>query len=158
MTGSTPEQLAGFLDFMTKRGFNTTAQRKAIAELFFEFPGHHSLEEFYQHVLKTDPGIGQTTVYRTLKLLCDAGLAREIQFSDNITRYEVASPNAHHDHLICLDCGKIVEVTDSRIENIQREIAAANGFILTGHAHNLYGICRDCQNKNEHKTTKGKDC
>lgn len=57
---------------------------------FFELPGHHSLEEFYQHVQKLDPRIGQTTVYRTLKLLCDAGMATEIHFSDGITRYEVA--------------------------------------------------------------------
>ena len=109
--------LSEFLDFMSRKGLNTTSQRRIIAEAFFELPGHHSLEEFYQHVIKRDSGIGQTTVYRTLKLLCDAGLAMEIHFSDGITRYEIAKPDSHHDHLVCLDCGKIVEICDPRIEN-----------------------------------------
>ena len=144
-TATTP--LATFLDFMSRHGLNTTAQRRTIAQAFFELPGHHSLEEFYQYVLTQDPGIGQTTVYRTLKLLCDAGLATEIQFSDNITRYEVARPKSHHDHLVCLGCGAIVEICDPRIEKLQRELAAANGFTLTGHLHNLYGYCRECRER-----------
>lgn len=139
--------LGAFLDFMSSRGLNTTSQRRVIAQAFFEFPGHHSLEEFYQYVLKLDAGIGQTTVYRTLKLLCDAGLATEIQFSDNITRYEVARPDSHHDHLVCLGCGAIVEICDARIEKLQRELAEANGFSLTGHLHNLYGYCRACRDR-----------
>lgn len=139
--------MSSFMDFMSRKRLNTTSQRVAIAESFFEFPGHHSLEEFYQHVLKSDPSIGQTTVYRTLKLLCEAGLATEIQFSDNLTRYEVNRPNAHHDHLICLSCGKIVEICDSRIEKLQKDLAADNGFTLTGHSHNLYGICAECSEK-----------
>lgn len=141
------DSFANFIDFITKKGLNATSQRKIIAEAFFELPGHHSLEEFYQHILKKDPGIGQTTVYRTLKLLCDAGLASEIQFSDNITRYEIAWHNNHHDHLICINCGKIVEICDSRIENLQKEVAKNNGFTLTGHSHNLYGYCEECAKK-----------
>lgn len=145
MTTSTP--LTAFHDFMSRHGLNTTAQRRTIAQAFFELPGHHSLEEFYQYILKQDAGIGQTTVYRTLKLLCDAGLATEIQFSDNITRYEVARPESHHDHLVCLGCGTIVEICDPRIEKLQRELAEASGFSLTGHLHNLYGYCRNCQDR-----------
>lgn len=143
------DALADFIAFMTRKRLNTTAQRIAIAEAFFEFPGHHSLEEFYRHILKIDPGIGQTTVYRTLKLLCDAGLASEIQFYDNITRYEVSKPKTHHDHMVCLDCGKIVEIFEPDIENMQRDIAAKHGFSLQGHSHNLYGICSDCQKRND---------
>lgn len=145
MMENTQESLADFLAFINRKGLNTTSQRKTIAEAFFEFPGHHSLEEFYNHIVEQDPGIGQTTVYRTLKLLCDAGLANEIQFSDNITRYEVARPNEHHDHMLCLKCGKIVEIQDARIENLQREIAALHGFALKGHSHNLYGLCEKCK-------------
>ena len=129
---------------MADNGLNVTNQRKLIAESFFDLSGHHSLEEFYQHISQRDPGIGQTTVYRTLKLLCDAGLANGIQFSDNITRYELVRPNEHHDHLICLKCGKIVEICDNRIESLQKEIAENNGYVLTGHSHNLYGYCPSC--------------
>lgn len=137
--------LSDFLAFMSRRGLNTTAQRRAIAEAFFELPGHHSLEEFYQHITKSDAGIGQTTVYRTLKLLCDAGLASEIHFGDGITRYEVARPDNHHDHMVCLGCGMVVEIVDARIEKLQRELADEHGFTLTGHVHNLYGLCPDCR-------------
>ena len=137
--------LADFLDFMSRKGLNTTSQRRVIAVAFFELPGHHSLEEFYQYILGRDPGIGQTTVYRTLKLLCDAGLATEIHFSDGITRYEVARPDSHHDHIVCLSCGKIVEICDQRIEKLQRELAEKHGFSLNGHVHNLYGLCADCR-------------
>lgn len=132
---------------MAENGLNITNQRKMIAEAFFELSGHHSLEEFYRLIAQKDTGIGQTTVYRTLKLLCDAGLANGIQFSDNITRYEVARPNEHHDHLICLNCGKIVEIRDNRIESLQKEIAEGNGFTLTGHSHNLYGYCPACSKR-----------
>lgn len=141
--------LQDFLSYMNRNGLNTTAQRKTIAEAFFELPGHHSLEEFYQHILNMDPTIGLTTVYRTLKLLCNAGLASEIQFSDNITRFEVVKPHKHHDHMICLNCGKIIEICDQRIENLQKEIASNNGFELQGHSHNLYGICSECQKINK---------
>ena len=137
--------LADFLEFMNRKGLNTTSQRRIIAEAFFELPDHHSLEEFYQHILQRDPGIGQTTVYRTLKLLCDAGMAMEIHFSDGITRYEVAQPDSHHDHLVCLQCGKIVEICDPRIETLQREMAEKYGFRLRGHVHNLYGLCEICR-------------
>lgn len=137
--------LADFLEFMNRKGLNTTSQRRVIAEAFFELPGHHSLEEFYQHILQRDPGIGQTTVYRTLKLLCEAGLGMEIHFSDGITRYEVARPDSHHDHLVCLHCGTIVEIYDPRIEKLQREMAEKHGFTLCGHVHNLYGLCARCR-------------
>lgn len=139
------EGVADFIAFMARNGFSNTSQRRAIAEAFFAFPGHHTLEEFYQHISQIDPSIGQTTVYRTLKLLCSAGLASEIQFADNIARYEVARPKSHHDHLICLKCGKIIEIYDPRIENIQTEIAQKHEFTLSGHTHNLYGACADCR-------------
>ncbi|MCR4666434.1 MAG: transcriptional repressor [Desulfovibrio sp.] len=134
-----------FLSFMKQKGMNTTQQRKIIAETFFNLSGHHSLEEFYQIVSKEDASIGQTTVYRTLKLLCEAGFATEIHFSDDITRYEIANPTSHHDHLICLQCGKIEEIYDQKIEKWQKEIAKERGFTLTGHVHNLYGICEECR-------------
>ncbi|GHU92310.1 transcriptional repressor [Deltaproteobacteria bacterium] len=146
MTSVTNDFLNCFLQFMNRKGLNTTSQRCAIAAAFFDLPGHHSLEEFYQHIVRQDPGIGQTTVYRTLKLLCEAGFASEIHFSDGIARYEVAKPNSHHDHIVCLSCGKILEICNQRIEALQRELAASRDFTLSGHVHNLYGCCADCRN------------
>lgn len=138
------DALGKFLEFMNCKGLNTTAQRKVIAEVFFENRGHYSLEEFYSLIADRDPSIGQTTVYRTLKLLCEAGLASEIQFADSITRFEVVKPHTHHDHMVCIKCGKIIEISDLRIETIQKEIAGQYNFVLTGHSHNLYGYCNAC--------------
>ena len=147
MTDTLQDFQTRFLEFMSKKGLNTTSQRKAIAQAFFGLKGHHSLEEFYKEISVIDPGIGQTTVYRTLKLLCEAGLASELQFQDNITRYEIANPNSHHDHLVCLRCGKVVEICCPDIEKLQKEIAERNGFKLYGHSHNLYGVCPECAEK-----------
>ena len=143
------DMVADFMAFITNQGMCVTPQRRAIAEAFFSFPGHHTSEEFYHHVSALDARIGQTTVYRTLKLLCAAGLASEIQFSDNVARYEVADTKSHHDHLICLGCGAVKEIYDSRIEAIQRELAQQHGFTLQGHSHNLYGYCPECREKRQ---------
>lgn len=135
-----------FLDFMSRNKMNITAQRRRIAEAFFNYPGHHTLEDFYQHMQTLDPSIGQTTVYRTLKLLCAAGLATEIHFTDTVAHYEIVNAGAHHDHLMCVNCGKIVEVYDSAIEKLQKAVAKAHDFTLLGHYHVLYGLCPDCRN------------
>jgi Fur family ferric uptake transcriptional regulator len=154
MTVAENESLRAFLDFMASNGLHTTNQRRAIAAAFFELPGHHTLEEFYKHVLQHDESIGQTTVYRTLKLLCDAGLATETHFVDGVARYEVSLPDDHHDHMVCLRCGKVEEIYNQKIEAIQRDIAWKSGFTLTGHVHNLYGVCAQCM---QAKPPGGKD-
>ncbi len=138
-----------FLDFMNRNKMNTTAQRLRIAEAFFNLPGHHTLEEFYQHMQKLDPSIGQTTVYRTLKLLVAAGLAAEIHLTDSVAHYEIVNEGAHHDHLICVNCSKIVEIYDPEIEKIQRTIAGEHDYTLLGHYHVLYGLCHACREAQE---------
>ena len=136
-----------FLQYMRERGMNVTRQRLKIADLFFALPGHHTLEELYTLIRQREPGIGQTTVYRTLKLLCEANLALELQFGDGIARFEPVSVNAHHDHLICQRCGHAVEFHSDAIEAQQAEIAREYGFRLLGHAHYLYGLCPECRKK-----------
>jgi Fur family ferric uptake transcriptional regulator len=138
-----------FLRFMNTRGFNVTRQRLRIAEIFLSMQGHHNLEELYGVIRKNEPGIGQTTVYRTLKLLCEAGLALEHQFGDGSARYEPLHTRAHHDHLICQTCGRTVEVHSPAIESLQKQLAAEYGYQLVGHAHYLYGLCPDCRRKKD---------
>ena len=90
-----------FLRYMAEQGLNVTRQRLRIAEIFFAMQGHHTLDELYGVMRRSEPGLGQTTVYRTLKLLCEAGLALELQFGDGVARFEPVDAKAHHDHLIC---------------------------------------------------------
>ena len=88
------------------------------------------------------PNIGYTTVYRTMKLLCDAGLATERHFDGGVTRYEIE--HEHHDHLVCLRCGKIIEFECAMIEKTQQEIADRYRFRVLRHRHELYGHCDTC--------------
>lgn len=133
--------------FMEKRGLRVTKQRDTIVETFLEHPDHVSIEELLARVRSHDPAIGYATVYRTLKLLAESGVANERKFGDGLTRYELADGDAHHDHLICVECKKIVEFEEPRVETIQEEIARRHGFIVRSHKHELYGVCGDCQAK-----------
>ena len=132
---------------MNQRGLNTTKQRINIAKVFFSMKGHHSLEDIYQRVHQRVPSIGQTTVYRTVKLLCDIGLAEELQVGDGFARYEIVSAKQHHDHLVCKYCGKTVEFHLPEVEKIQQELAESHGFKLLDHHHILLGICPECAKK-----------
>ena len=129
--------------YLEEHNLKHTKQRDAILEVFLEAPGHVTSEELHRRVREQSPHIGYTTVYRTLKLLADAGLAQERHFDDGVTRYEI--DHEHHDHLVCLDCGRIIEFECEEIESRQSEIAKQHGFRLMRHRHELYGQCAECQ-------------
>lgn len=129
---------------LARRGLRHTRQRDMLTDIFFSSDGHFSLDELLAMAKTRDGGIGYATVYRTLKLLTELGLAQERHFSDGQTRYE-ASDGVHHDHLICTRCQTIVEFEEERIERLQEEVAARYGFRLGTHKMELYGLCPKCQ-------------
>ncbi len=133
--------------YMVKKGLRSTDQRRLIVETFFGSTNHVSIEELLAQVRARDPRVGYATVYRTLKLLSECGVANERRFGDGLTRYELADDATHHDHLICVDCGDIVEFEEPRIEELQETVAKQYGFALRSHKHELYGICPSCQAK-----------
>ncbi|HTY19046.1 MAG TPA: transcriptional repressor [Myxococcota bacterium] len=130
--------------YLEDRHLKRTRQRDAILDVFVETQGHISSEDLFQRVRERHPHIGYTTVYRTMKILCEAGLAVERVFEDGVTRFEI--PHEHHDHLVCLRCGRIVEFECSMIETAQERIAKEYGFRLLRHRHELYGHCPECRN------------
>ena len=132
-------------EYMVRHGLRSTEQRRIVTEMFFTSEGHLSIEDLLEQVREAEPKIGYATVYRTLKLLKECGLAWERHFGDGVSRYEVAWEDEHHDHLICLDCEKIVEFEDRKIEALQEKVASRHGFKLVRHKLELYGICDDCQ-------------
>ena len=134
-------------DHMVRKGLRSTDQRRLIVETFFRSPNHVSIEELLAQVRREDPRVGYATVYRTLKLLAECGVANERRFSDGLTRYELADEASHHDHLICLECGDIVEFEEDRIEALQEEVAERHGFLLRSHKHEMYGVCPKCQKR-----------
>ena len=132
---------------MAKKGLRSTDQRRLIVDTFFRAPNHISIEELLAQVRETEPKVGYATVYRTLKLLTECGVAHERRFGDGLTRYELADDTGHHDHLICVECGDIVEFEEPRIEALQEEVASKYGFELKSHKHEMYGVCPKCQKK-----------
>ena len=100
------------------------------------------------------PDIGYATVYRTLKLLVNVGLASERSFSENVTRFEPIHTNKHHDHMICIRCGKIMEFENPKIERLQKETAKEYKFHIVSHKLELYGYCQKCWNKERLKEKK----
>jgi Fur family ferric uptake transcriptional regulator len=134
-----------FADYVRRKNLKHSVQRDQILRIFLKSEKHLTADELYQAVKKNSPGIGFATIYRTLKLLCESGLCRELKCEDGLTRYEHLYGHEHHDHLICLKCGKFIEVANPEIERIQEELARKEGFTVMRHRLELYGICRKCR-------------
>lgn len=137
--------------YLAGQGLRSTSQRDAILAVFIDAGQHLSAEELYALVRKAHPGIGYATVYRTLKLFAEAGLAQERRFEDGFTRYEHISSDEHHDHLICTKCGAIIEFENERIEALQEDVARKNHFQVLSHKLELYGLCAGCRGKKTRK-------
>lgn len=134
-----------FLEHIEKKGLRKTLQRDVILDVFLRTEEHLTSEDLYWLIQKKDPSIGHTTVYRTLKLLTEAGLAREVRFGDGKTYYEHHHDQEHHDHLICTGCGRIEEFFSAQIEELQDQIAEGLGFRPTHHSLRMWGVCSECQ-------------
>lgn len=131
-----------------EEGYKLTTQRRAILDVIVENQDKHlSPEEIYDIVKKKYPEIGIATVYRTLQLLEKLNIIYRLNFDDGYNRYELNydSENHHHHHLICLKCGKVMEVKIDLLENLENEIENENGFKIVDHNVKFFGYCADCQ-------------
>lgn len=135
------------VNYLKEKNLKNTGQRKLILDAFLNNERHISAEELYDQLKRENPGIGLATIYRNLKLLSECGLANELHFSNGVTRYEHLFGHEHHDHLICLDCGKYIEVIEPAIEELQAKLAQENNFQVLRHRMELYGICQECAKK-----------
>jgi Fur family ferric uptake transcriptional regulator len=144
-----------FSEHIQKAGLRNTAQRELILDIFLRTEEHLSSEDLYWLVHKEDSSVGHTTVYRTLKLLTDAGLAREVRFGDGKSYYEHHYNHEHHDHMICTECGKVVEFFSPEIEALQEAVANEYGFRLTHHSMRILGLCGICQKKDSESAASG---
>ena len=139
------EEFDEFVDFLKRKNLKLTSQREEILRYFLKIDRHLTVEDLYNVVKKKDPNIGQATVFRTLKLLCEAGLAGEVDFGDKKIRYEHKYGHQHHDHLICVKCGKFIEVTQPEIEKLQDKLCKKFNFSPTWHKMEIFGICKRCK-------------
>lgn len=129
-------------------GLKQTEQRNTILRTFLETREHLSTDELHRLVKKKDPRIGYTTVYRTLKLLAECGLASVVAFHDGIARYEHQYNRRSHHHMVCTECGSSVEFFSSDLDELEREIGHKYHYQTTRHTFQIYGVCEACNKKN----------
>jgi Fur family transcriptional regulator, ferric uptake regulator len=144
MSGEEKRVLEGYL---RERGQKMTEPRETVLEAFLKLERHVTAEELLAAARKIDPSIGQATVFRAIKLFAEAGLAREACPDEGAKRYEHAYRHEHHDHLVCLGCGAIVEFKDPGIERAQEAIYRKYGYRPSGHQMELQGYCPACAKK-----------
>ena len=130
--------------YLKERGQKMTGPRRTVLRAFLSLERHVTAEDLRAAARRLDPGIGQATVFRTVKLLVEAGLAREARQADGGRQYEHAYRHEHHDHLVCVDCGKVVEFRDEALERAQDAVYRAKGFAPGGHRLELWGRCPAC--------------
>jgi Fur family transcriptional regulator, ferric uptake regulator len=133
-----------FETFLKVKRLRHSRPRLDVMDAFIKADRHLTADELFRRVREEKSGIGFATVYRTLKLMCESGLCRELQFKDGVARYEPVYNHQHHDHLICTQCGRLVEVVDPEIERLQDRLFVRHKFVPRWHRLELYGVCPDC--------------
>ncbi len=138
------EKLVVLNAYITKNHLRFSKQREEILEILYQTGKHQSAEELHRLISEKYPGIGIATVYRSLKLFTKCGICNELHLEDGKVRYELRDEYLHHDHMVCIKCGKLIEVSSPEIEKLQEGIALKYGFKLIRHRLDLYGICKEC--------------
>ena len=131
-------------EVLKKRGILMTPQRDLVLRKALSYL-HFTAEQLVHSVQTANPGIARASVYRTLGLLSEAGLVEKHDFLYGPPNYEVTFGKPHHDHLMCIHCGEIIEFQEPRWEVLQGQVAKRFGYQLLTHTHKLYGLCRECQ-------------
>ncbi|MFH1460630.1 MAG: transcriptional repressor [Candidatus Omnitrophota bacterium] len=137
-----------FQEFLKQKQIKKSRQRDIVLDIFLSTERHLTIAQLYDLVRKKYPQIGYATVYRAINLIQQAGVAERIDFGDGLSRFERKYGQEQHDHLICIECGKFVEIVNSEVKKIQEKIAKENGFILKKHKIQLQGLCNKCNRKN----------
>lgn len=137
--------------YLKSQGLRQSGRRDRVVDAFLSQKGHISAEELLSQIRKKDRRVGLTTVYRTLKLLTQSGLAMERKFNRQVSTFEPARLGQHHDHLICLGCGRIMEFENKTIETLQEAVAKKHNFLITHHVMELYGYCGECSKRTKKK-------
>jgi Fur family ferric uptake transcriptional regulator len=145
--------------YLREQGLPVTQQREAVAEVVFSSSAHLSVDDIEQQLRRTGERIGKATIYRTLDLLVKSHLAEEHDFGEGFKRYEHRlSRQPVHEHLICLECGKVTEFRSAEVQDVETRVSAEYGFRPTKHRLEIYGLCSDCQEKGANLPDKGLTC
>lgn len=136
-----------FQRFVAGKGMRRTLQREHVLDVFLSTEKHLTVQELYDLVRKQHKGIGYATVARTVKLMCESGVCRQVDFGDGSQRFEHKHGHEHHDHLICVKCGRFVEIYSPELEKIQDQLVKKYGFVQESHKLDIFGLCPRCSGK-----------
>jgi len=134
-----------FRKYLERRGLKLTAERQAVFDQLFARHEHVEADELLVRLRARGKKISRATIYRTLELLVDSGIVGRVRIGEIGYRYERLRAGEHHDHLICNECGRVIEFFEPRIESLQDEVCDRYGFLSISHSHQMRGICRQCR-------------
>jgi len=134
-----------FSKYLQRRGLKLTAERQGVFDELFARHEHVEADEILVRLRGKGKKISRATIYRTLELLVDSGIVGRVRVGEIGYRYERLRAGEHHDHLICNECGRVIEFFEPRIESLQDEVCDRYGFLPLSHSHQMRGICRQCR-------------
>ena len=138
-----------FRQYLKEKGLFYSKQREQILAAFIKTRNHPTVDDLYNTIRKKYSKIGLATVYRTMRVICDCDLAMEVDFGDGVRRFEYKFHRQHHHHLICIKCGRVIEVTSNQLESVQKKLAKQHNFAPTRDTMKIFGLCSKCKNKQE---------
>ncbi|MHC4558424.1 MAG: Fur family transcriptional regulator [Planctomycetota bacterium] len=136
-----------FEQFVARKNLRHTEQRSHVLDVFLSTEKHLTVQELYDIVRKKHKGIGYATVARTVKLMCESGVCRQVDFGDGSQRFEHKHGHEHHDHLICINCVKFEEIYSAELEKIQNRLVKKHGYVQENHKLDIFGLCPRCAKK-----------
>ncbi len=133
-----------FTKYLKTKKLSFTKERKFILAQVFATDGHLEADEIFLRLRKAKKDVSRATVYRTLGLLVDSGLVRKVYLGEDHIHYEHTFGHTHHDHLVCIKCGRVIEFSDKKIEKLQAKICQKSRFQEISHTVQIFGYCKDC--------------
>ncbi len=134
-----------FAEYLNLKNLKLTKERKAVLHEMFLHRGHLEAEDILHSLRRKKKGASRATVYRTLELLVDSEIVRKVDLGHGHSHYELVLGHAHHEHMICLGCGKVIEFSDKKIERFYKKLCEQNQFKPTSHHFQIFGYCKDCK-------------
>lgn len=142
-----PQAAVRFAEYLTRNRLKMTRERRVILEQVLSVGKHFDVDDLLVHMRRSGLRASRATLYRTLAHLVESGLVHKVEMAKGQARYEPMVGRHHHDHMVCLGCGQIIEFESPDIERLQVEVCRRKRFVMTGHTHQIRGYCRRCSNR-----------
>lgn len=139
------QAIQDFAQYLNSKNLKLTPERKTVLQEIFLHPGHLEAESLWHNLRKKNKRASRATIYRTLELLVDSGMVRKVDLGHGHSHFEHVLGHAHHEHMICLKCGKVIEFSDKRIERSMKKLCEKDAFEHTSHCFQIFGYCKDCR-------------